>query len=106
MATAEKQSYPKALWSANPAKRSRIFIPNPDNLSHIVRTIRFREGNVLVNNEYEETLIRRHMRGRVWEQDLEEPEIDEQSGWVCYSSKAFTEYLKQKRRLASAQPPR
>ena len=107
MARAEKQSkYPKTLWSSEPGKQTRIFIPDPDNRSHVTRTGRFREGSVDVNNEYEEQVIRNAMRGRVYDQDLESPKVDKQSGWVCYSTDAFLAYTQRKLDIASATAPR
>lgn len=105
MSTDEKQSYPKALWIATPGKQTRIFVPDPNNPSRILRVLRFREGSVLVRDEYEEQLVRRHTRGQVWEQDLTEPRIDPQSGWICYSTGAYMKYLEDKRRIATAPAP-
>lgn len=107
MAVAEKQSaYPKTLWSATPGKQTRVLIPNQKDRTQIDRTLRFREGQVDVANAHEEAMVRKATRQQVWEQDLTTPKVDQQSGWVCYSSEAYINYLEHKRRMASAQPPR
>lgn len=104
MAPAEKPSYPKTLWSATPGKRTRILIPDPKERRNILRSLRFREGHITVNDEHEEAIVRRVMQGKVWDQDLTEPKINQQSGWVCYSSEAYTTYVEAK--LAQAAPAR
>ena len=96
MATAEKQSYPKTLWTATPRTQTRVFIPNEINPRQIDRTVRFRHGSAEVNDEREEQIVRAAMQNKVWQSDLTEPEIDERNAWVCYSSKAFMHYLKRR----------
>lgn len=94
MANAEKKSeYPKTLWASSPTVRTRILIPGP-NGKDIVNKLRFHEGHVTVSDANEEAVVRRVMRNRVWEQDLDEPEVDKRNAWVCYSSKAFIAYMR------------
>lgn len=92
MAPAEKASYPKTLWISTPEQSPRILIPDP-NTKAVTHKLRFHEGRVSVRNAHEEATVRQAMGGRVYEQDLDTPKVDEGNGWVCFSSAAWTAYL-------------